>query len=459
LVGAVTLGVFPTQPAPAAMPATMTERQLTRGPGGRILTNSGVWSPDGEWLVYDVRSDPAGSVFDGDRIEIINVITGEIQTVYHSRNGARCGAASFNPRTGQVVLILGPEFPTKDWDYGPYHRQGVVLDWPGRGPGAGRVCNLDARDLVPPFTAGALRGGTHLHIWDSKGDWVCFTYEDHILAQLPPGAGHDLNQRNIGVSVPGHPVRVPTAHARNLDGEFFSAIVTRTTPAPRPGSDEIQRACEEAWVGTNGYLRADGRRQTRALAFQGQVIDAQGHACSEVFVVDLPSDVALSGEGPLAGTPTRYPAPPRGTVQRRLTRTADWRYPGLQGPRHWLRSSPDGAQIAFLAKDVGGVVQLWTVSPLGGSPRQVTTNHLPIASAFTWSPDGKCVAHVMDNSVCITRLEDGVTTPVTGRTDEESAPRPEACVFSPDGRSIAFIRRLPSGGGVANQIMVVSPVP
>ena len=32
------------------------ERPLTTGPGGRVLTNVGVWSPDGEWIAY-VRAD------------------------------------------------------------------------------------------------------------------------------------------------------------------------------------------------------------------------------------------------------------------------------------------------------------------------------------------------------------------------------------------------------------------
>src|SRR2546425_261306 len=48
-----------------------TEKQITRGPGGRILTNTGVWSPDSEWIVYDARSDPAGDSFDGDSIAMV----------------------------------------------------------------------------------------------------------------------------------------------------------------------------------------------------------------------------------------------------------------------------------------------------------------------------------------------------------------------------------------------------
>ena len=45
------------------------EKQITRGPGGRILTNTGVWSPDGMWIVYDTRPDASGEAFEGERIE------------------------------------------------------------------------------------------------------------------------------------------------------------------------------------------------------------------------------------------------------------------------------------------------------------------------------------------------------------------------------------------------------
>src|SRR5262249_30052653 len=49
------------------------EKQVTSGPRGRILTNTGVWSPDGEWLVYDTRSDAPGESFNGSTIEMVNV--------------------------------------------------------------------------------------------------------------------------------------------------------------------------------------------------------------------------------------------------------------------------------------------------------------------------------------------------------------------------------------------------
>jgi Tol biopolymer transport system component len=58
------------------------ERQLTFRPHGHILTNTGVWSPDGRWIVYDVRSDPAGSVFDGTRIERVHADSGQVEVLY-----------------------------------------------------------------------------------------------------------------------------------------------------------------------------------------------------------------------------------------------------------------------------------------------------------------------------------------------------------------------------------------
>lgn len=58
-------------------------------------------------------------------------------------------------------------------------------------------------------------------------------------------------------------------------------------------------------------------------------------------------------------------------------------------------------------KDDEGVAQLWTVSPNGGAPRQITRGREAVASAFTWSPDGRRVAHVMGGSVCVTSVADG----------------------------------------------------
>lgn len=417
------------------------ERQITFAAKAHNLTNIGVWSPDSEWIAYDTRFGEKGTLFDGSTIEAVNVYSGEIRKIYDSINGAHCGVVTWHPREWKVAFILGPENPTPDWQYGFSHRQGVIVDWANRGIAA----NLDARDLTPPFTAGALRGGSHVHVWDAIGDWVSFTYNDALV---------ESEVRDIGVSVPSQPVRVSSENQKNHSGEFFSVVVSRTTGNPTLGSDEIKRACEEAWVGLNGYVRPNGMRQRRALAFQGSVVKSDGQTIPEVFIVDLPEDLTKPSDGPLAGTSLRRPIPPKNVIQRRITYTADRKFPGIQGTRHWLRSSPDGSRIAFLMKDDAGIVQLWTVSPVDGLVSQLTKNAWDIASAFTWSPDGESIAHVMDNSVFLTDAVTGQSRRVTDRVSDEGAPLPEACVFSPDGKKVAFMRRRSVSGTEANHIYV-----
>jgi Tol biopolymer transport system component len=169
----------------------------------------------------------------------------------------------------------------------------------------------------------------------------------------------------------------------------------------------------------------------------------------------VPDDVTRPGDGPLEGTETRRPAPPAETRQRRLTFTANRRFPGIQGPRHWPRSSPDGSQITFLMRDDAGIVQLWTVSPNGGSPKQLTAEAWDIASAFTWNAAGTHLAAIADGSVMLVDAITGASKRLTDKLAGNDSPRPEACVFSPDGRQIAFVRQVAAVRGVLNQIFVV----
>ena len=423
------------------------EQSLTSGPGGRILTNANVWSPDGDWIVYDERSDAAGSNFDGTRIWAIHTQTGERKCLYQSRHGACCGVVSWHPSLMRVAFILGPEHPTDNFRYGPDRRRGVMVDFDR----PGEAISLDARDLVAPYTPGALRGGSHVHIFHPQGRHLSFTYEDHILAMTTDPKA-EPNRRTIAVSLLDLPVTVPAHHLRNHSGTAFSVVVVRTTAAPTPGSDEIARAIEEGWVGHDGYLRADGTRQRMALAFQGEVIAASGQPVWEVFIVDLPDDLTRPGEGPLAGSATTAPRPPHGTTQRRLTFTCDEPYPGIAGPRHWLRSNPQGTRIGFYRKDRRGVVQFWTVSPQGGSPVQVTDHPFSIESAFTWHPSGDSVFFVADGRVCRTEISSGRTISLTEPGGDPI--RPEACVVSPRGDRVAFVRR-GTDPAAANQIHIV----
>jgi len=427
------------------------ELQVTDAHRDHVLTNVNIWSPDGQSIVFDVRTS---GDFNGTTIEEVELATRRVRTLFESINGAHCGVATYSPVGPWVAFILGPEHPSADWQYGVSRRRGVLVDT--RRPG--HVVPLDAMNYRPPFTPGALRGGSHVHVFSPDGLWVSFTYEDDVLQQLgTESADHDWNQRNIGVAVPAGPVAVAPTHPRNHGGTYFSVIVTRTCNRPRPGSDDICRACEEGWVGHDGYVRANGVRQKRALAFQGLVVAGDGSTHAEVFIADLPEDLTIPGDGPLAGTDRRYPRPPRGVIQRRLTFSSERKYPGVAPvPRHWIRSAPDGSRIAFLMKDENGIVQLWWVSPNGGEARQLTRNPWNIASAFTWSPNGRWIAHAMDNSVFATDAMTGHSFRLTPRSADWTAPLPLACVFSPDGHRIAYLRKVGQAGEVHAQIFVVS---
>jgi hypothetical protein len=416
------------------------ERVITNGPGGRILTNTGVWSPDGQWIVFDTRSDPAGAVFDGTHIQAVHVQSGEVRTLYQSLHGACCGVATWHPHEEKVAFIHGPEYPTTEWSYGPSRRQGVWVDLAV--PGLAHA--LDARDLVPPYTPGALRGGSHVHVWHPHGELLSCTYDDDVLQPHtdPTSAAH-INQRNVAVLFP-QPVLVPKTHPRNHDGACFSVVVTHTMNSPRPGTDEISKACEEAWLGS-----------TRSVAFQGTV-NHKGTMVTEVFLVELPDDLTVAGEAPLQGTPTTRHAPPRGTRQRRLTFTAMRPHPGLAGPRHWHRSNPAGTMIAFIAYDDAARPQLFTVEPTTYAVHQLTHGCQSPQSAFTWHPSGQFIAVVIEQSVCIVDVESKGIVRLTEPCQAAHAPRPEAVVFSPTGEQIAFVRRLPYGNTSTNQICMIA---
>ncbi|MDN6634155.1 MAG: biopolymer transporter Tol, partial [Enterobacterales bacterium] len=58
------------------------EKQLTFDPRGHQLTNINIWTPDSEWLAYDVR--PSGASFTGLCIERVNVHDGRVEVVYRA---------------------------------------------------------------------------------------------------------------------------------------------------------------------------------------------------------------------------------------------------------------------------------------------------------------------------------------------------------------------------------------
>ncbi|ELM3721693.1 DUF3748 domain-containing protein [Edwardsiella piscicida] len=412
-----------------------SELQLTDDARGHQLTNTHVWTPDSRWIAYDVR--PRGSTFSGETIERVSVPDGQTQCLYRAVDGACVGVVTVAPTSPErYVFIHGPEHPDALWQYDFHHRRGVIVS--AEHPDVAET--LDALDITPPYTPGALRGGSHVHVFSPDASRLSFTYNDHVMHEDCP----ERDQRNVGVALSGASVRSAKSHPREYDGSHFCVLVTHTTPAPRPGSDDITRAYEEGWVGHRGYLKPDGLRQRWALAFIGDTLSEDGQRVPELFIVDLPEEDSAyrqAGASPLQGTESTLPAPPAGVSQRRLTFTHSRRYPGLATlPRHWVRSAPDGGSLAFLMRDDNGVVQLWRVSPNGGELRQVTHGGYDVQSAFNWHPDGRSVLMVMDNSVVRCDVASGAVTRITERTAQP--PCADAVIPSPDGRWVAYMREV-----------------
>jgi hypothetical protein len=414
----------------------LAEKQITNDLSyNHDLDNNDNFSPDNQWLVYDTRTEEGGIAASA-KIEKVNVETGEKKVLYVLSNNAEwgpgAGAVSYSPVDNSVVFIHGLMSLTKENPYQQWRRTGVIIN-----DAAPNVpVFMDARDITPPYTKGALRGGTHRHEWSGDGQWIGYTYNDAVLKALEDKTGEKHNLRTIGVSKRNNPVFLEKdAQGDNVSGEWFSALVVRVTPTPKPGSDEISHAAGDSWVGTDGYVKPDGTRQI-ARAFIGKVKNKNGKEVDEVFIVDIPTDITIPGEfGPLEGTDTTFPMPPKGTAQRRLTFTANASQAGCVGI---VRSSFDGSLLAFLAKDNQGIQQIFIISLNGESLTQITFHDINVEGFVRWHPNGQQLCYVWDGSVVLCKTGNASFKDRFKRLTHPTNPSPLNLVWSPDGKTLAF---------------------
>lgn len=422
----------------------MTETILTTGAYGRTLNATQVFSPDNQWIVYDTRNDDTHIQYTRS-IEKVNIITGEVVSLYKvadpTKFGPGVGAAAFHPSKDKIIFIHGLLNCNEKNPYGFTRRFGAIVE-----STRSSIIHAEGRTVREPLIAGTLRGGTHAHTWSGDGEWLSFTYNDYLMESLEKSFGDKVKDlRTIGVMAPLQKVTVPIEDDENFSGEYFAVAAAVVKEDPTFGSDEIERAFDECWIGKDGYIKADGTRQKRAIAFQGNVRAANGTLVTEVFVADIPEDITQADQDkPLQGTVNTRPNVPKGSVQRRLTFTTNQTFPGVQGPRFRLRSSPDGSEIYFLMKDDKGIVQIFSISTLGGTVRQVTHLAHAIQSQFNVSPDGKQLSAVADNSIWLIEIITGNTVRVTEKSQEESAPVGGA-LWSHNGKLLVFNRYIGEG--------------
>lgn len=400
------------------------------------LDNNDNFSPNDQWLVYDTRT-AEGGIGANATIEKIHIETGEKAVVYHLKQntafGPGVGAASYAHTQNLVIFIHGLLNCSEKSPYEQWRRTGVIVK--DNLPGAPFF--MDARDTSPPFTAGALRGGTHRHEWSADDQWIGFTYNDAVMKNLEDQTGIHHNLRTIGVSKRYSPISfADTKTGEQISGEWFSVLVVQVKADPEPGSDEISNAAGDSWVGHSGYKKPDGSRQI-ARGFIGTVKNKEGKDIDEVFVVHIPEDIHIPGEnGPLEGTETTLPSPPKGALQQRLTYTADTEFPGCQGI---VRSAFDGSMLSFLAYDKNNIKQVFTISPLGGSPVQRTFHSSHVQGSVRWHPKEYRFCYVWQNAILSVHIEKNTTTILTQPSDNP----PTNLVWSHDGKIIAYNKMVP----------------
>jgi Tol biopolymer transport system component len=450
------------------------------------------------------------------------------KTKNQSMHGPGVGAAAWNPVNDQIIFIHGLLNCNEEKPYGFTRRFGAIISGNHEAGenaeiGVRQQCyHAEGRNIQEPFTKGALRGGTHAHTWSADGKWISFTYNDYLMECLEKTSSSERKDlRTIGVMTMVENIhedheagenaeigvrsinlkgtvaerassrlrrtndrsvlKVHEDHeddenaeigvrqqcpAENFRGTYFAVVAAEITENPKFGSDEIERAFDECWLGKNGYTKdnstvQNGSQQTRAIAFQGNVRSADGTLVTEVFIADIPSDITQSlADKLLEGTLSTRPNVPAGLIQRRVTFTTERKHPGLQGPRFRLRSSADGSLIYFLMKDDNGIVQIYSVSSAENTKntivkqplKQITNFKYSIQSQFNLSPDDKYISVVSNNQIYLVSTQDETTaqraaswsqdgsmTSIGEKYNEREAPI-NGIHWSPDGKSLIYNR-------------------
>lgn len=383
--------------------------QRTHGPYGHTLNHRQVFSPGGRFVYYDTRNRDT-DIQITTRIERLDLVTSETRVAYETAHpnawGPGVGAVVCHPNLQRLLFIHGLHNCSQSKPYAMTRRFGALV-WDTGEPA--KVAAAESRIVDAPCLIGALRGGTHAHSWSRDGRMISFTYNDAVVegrARTFSNAENTISEkapsgtvrstitdlRTVGVMIVDRPGFSPIEDDENFSGEFQSWIVAPVVQHPRPGSDEIDMACEECWV---------ENRSQRTMAFLGRVRTAEGEPIQEVFLAewtdsnlptenhgvekclfengDSENDYPEQSIAAAAFVPrlARLVAPLdmegrleawSGARIRRLTRTER----GLSGPRNWLLGSPDGARIYFPMPDREGIVQIHYVEIDSGKVVQLS---------------------------------------------------------------------------------------
>ncbi|AMV34397.1 hypothetical protein VN12_19895 [Pirellula sp. SH-Sr6A] len=365
-------------------------RLLTDRPAGHTLNRRQVLSPDRQWAIFDGRNgDP--QIASTQTISRIHLPTGSIETLYEtptqSAFGPGVGAAACHPHENRVVFIHGVNNCNSERPYGAARRFGAIWD-----QASSRIGALEQRVLQRHPRLGELSGGTHAHSWSPDGNRVSFTYNDALTPDMPRTVGFS----SLRLAPPAWGASAVSDQAENFIGQSASFLVCR--PPTRYG---ILQALEECWVGND------------RIAFLGTVWRSpqSDERIQEIFLAHLPSDTELReliAEGSRSESAeqdfhSRWESMVRIT---RLTQLTDRKYPGIQGPRHWLVADPQRGCIFSLWRDDRGLPQVIEVDLVSGACTPLTDLEYGVAESFSYDPITERIAVVSHGSIHILSLLD-----------------------------------------------------
>ncbi|NIO27652.1 MAG: hypothetical protein GTO29_03755 [Candidatus Latescibacteria bacterium] len=118
-----------------------------------------------------------------------------------------------------------------------------------------------------------------------------------------------------------------------------------------------------------------------------------------------------------------------------------------EGADRYPTWSPDGTEVAYVGTSANGR-QIFVVPAIGGVPRRLIDSR-NVVRGISWSPDGQYIAYSgrsepdLSTQIVTCNIETGANRELTptaplGRDDVDP-------VYSPDGKSIAFVRKLATG--------------
>jgi len=415
----------------AGVESMPVETQVSFSPKPHDLDQNDNFSPDGRFLCYDTREDIGPGIENCQSIEKIELATGVETVLYRpsvSVTGARpapgIGAVSWSPKGDRVAFIHGPDVRELGarGAYGKPNRTGVEAAVDGSGARFALDCRDVAtdRDTLP----GAHRGGTHRHEYSPDGRRIGFTYDDFLLPDY---------DRTVGYL---------EAHPKAPDGasHYFAVLVpVMAKGTAQPG--ELEKAWGDAWAAPDGSLRA----------FIGKVRNADGVTYTQsLFTVSIPATTDITTAD--SGAPDRFPAPPVGTVLRRLTH--GW----AEGI---VRGAPDGSRIAYYGRDAAGRSQVFIIASDGADdapdaakrPVQVTQFPAGTDSGLRWHPSGARIYCVTNNAIAEVNVAPGADF---GRvrllTPEGGDAERSRLVVSPDGRLLAYNKPVPMQDPAGNPV-------